>query len=307
MKTITRKSMLYQTGVEYGDYAMNHVEGCSHGCKYPCYAYLQKKRFGAVKSYEDWCEPKLVSNTIELLEKELTPQKIKKIKNVQLCFTTDPFQGDYSAIGCMSLEAVEKINDKGIPVTVLTKGILPTPFLDFREGYDDGIVLYIYKDGQSQDRTPETSLGHLCLERKSLHPDNYYGISLVSLDEDFRKKWEPGSAPYADRIASLKSLHYAGCKTWVSVEPYPTFLINGETKAGCVGNPEHYDLYLRELNQFTQLYDQIRFVDRIVFGGWNYSKNNTPDRPFLKELADLLESFCGEHNIECIIKEGTVV
>ena len=29
--------MLYQTGVEYGDYTMNHVQGCAHGCKY-CYA-----------------------------------------------------------------------------------------------------------------------------------------------------------------------------------------------------------------------------------------------------------------------------
>ena len=46
---ITRKSMLYKTGVEYGDYTMNHVFGCAHGCKYPCYAFLQKKRFGQVK------------------------------------------------------------------------------------------------------------------------------------------------------------------------------------------------------------------------------------------------------------------
>lgn len=39
---IQRKTMLYKTGVEYGDYTMNFVQGCSHGCKYPCYAYLLK-------------------------------------------------------------------------------------------------------------------------------------------------------------------------------------------------------------------------------------------------------------------------
>lgn len=66
---IERKSMLYQTGVEYGDYTMNHVLGCSHGCKYPCYAFLLKKRFGQVKTYEEWCRPFLVSNTLELLDK----------------------------------------------------------------------------------------------------------------------------------------------------------------------------------------------------------------------------------------------
>ena len=52
MKTIKRKTMLYQTGVEYGDYTMNHVQGCAHGCKYPCYAFLMKKRFGQIKDYE---------------------------------------------------------------------------------------------------------------------------------------------------------------------------------------------------------------------------------------------------------------
>ena len=42
MEKITRKSMLYKTGVEYGDYTINHVLGCSHGCKYPCYAFQIK-------------------------------------------------------------------------------------------------------------------------------------------------------------------------------------------------------------------------------------------------------------------------
>ena len=87
---IKRKSMLYVTGVEYGDYTMNHVLGCSHGCKYPCYAYMLKKRFGQVKLYDEWIEPYLVSNTLELLDKEI-PRLKKKIKSVQLCFTTDPF------------------------------------------------------------------------------------------------------------------------------------------------------------------------------------------------------------------------
>ena len=63
--TIQRKTMLYETGVEYGDYTMNHVLGCSHGCKFPCYAFLQKKRFGQVKDYADWCKPYIVSNTID--------------------------------------------------------------------------------------------------------------------------------------------------------------------------------------------------------------------------------------------------
>ena len=94
MKTIIRKTMLYQTGVEYGDYTMNHVQGCSHGCKFPCYAFLLKKRFGQIKDYEQWLEPCLVSNTLELLDREI-PRLRDKIQSVHLCFSTDPFMNSY--------------------------------------------------------------------------------------------------------------------------------------------------------------------------------------------------------------------
>lgn len=50
--------MLYQTKVKYGDWAMNHVQGCAHGCNYPCYAFLMACRFDHAKTYEDWCPAK---------------------------------------------------------------------------------------------------------------------------------------------------------------------------------------------------------------------------------------------------------
>lgn len=130
MKMITRKSMLYKTEVEYGDYTMNHVLGCSHGCKYPCYAFMMAKRFGKVDSYEDWLEPRLVSNTLEILDREI-PKLKEKIKSVQLCFTTDPFMYGYDEIKKMSLAAMRKLNDSGIPCTVLTKGLLPIELADY--------------------------------------------------------------------------------------------------------------------------------------------------------------------------------
>ena len=176
--------MLYKTGVEYGDYTMNHVLGCSHGCKYPCYAFLMAKRFGKVSSYEEWIQPVLVQNTLELLENEI-PKLKEKIKSVQLCFTTDPFMYGYKEIEEMSIKAIEMLNKADIKCTVLTKGILP-------------------------EKLSEMSI------------KNQYGITLISLDEGYRITNEPGSAPYSERISSLYALHCAGFKTWVSVEPYPT-------------------------------------------------------------------------------------
>src|SRR5574344_1031586 len=58
MLKIKRKSLLYKTKVEYGDFTVNHVLGCSHGCLFPCYAFNMAKRFGHVKTYKEWCSLK---------------------------------------------------------------------------------------------------------------------------------------------------------------------------------------------------------------------------------------------------------
>ena len=251
MEYITRKTMLYKTGVEYGDYTMNHVLGCSHGCKYPCYAFLMKKRFGQVHSYEEWCEPKIVANTLELLDKEI-PRLKKKIKSVQLCFATDPFMYGFGEVVDLSMAAIKKLNDADIRCIVLTKGILPA-------------------------------------ELSELSRANEYGISLISLDEKYRKQMEPGAASYGERIAALKALHDAGYKTWVSMEPYPA--------------PNQIEQNL------ATILEAIAFVDKIIFGRTNYSKKVSSyvgHKNFYNDCAAQVIDFCNEHNITCHIKNGTV-
>ena len=251
MKTMTRKTMLYQTGVEYGDYTMNHVQGCAHGCLYPCYAFLMKKRFGQIKDYESWLEPVLVSNTLELLDREI-PKLKDKIQSVQLCFTTDPFMNGYPEISQMSVAAIRKLNGAGIKCTTLTKGILPT-------------------------------------ELAELSKENEHGITLVSLDESYRERMEPGAASYADRLASLRALHDAGCKTWVSIEPYPT------------PNMIEQDLH--------ELLEAVSFTDRIIFGRTNYSKvasSYKEHKHFYNVCAAEVVDFCQEHGIDYHIKDKTI-
>lgn len=179
-----RKSLIYKTGVEYGDYTLNHVEGCSHGCKYPCYAFLMKKRFGKVKDYADWVKPCIVENTLDLLSSEL-PRYQNRINTLHLCFTTDPFMYHYPDIQALSLEVLRRANAANVRCSVLTKGILP-------------------------------------IELAELPLKNEYGITVVSLSEYFREEYEPGAAPIQDRITSLEDLANRGCYTWVSIEPFPT-------------------------------------------------------------------------------------
>lgn len=401
MKTIDRKAMLYKSKVEYmsgeGVYAMNHVLGCSHGCKYPCYAYLAAKRVGQVESYEQWREPKPVENALELLERELedhlrcldasgerptflerveierggralgselmhdgserdayravqdiafsTPGPCvfcldpdgdgwslsaraehweearsalasmqprirtalrplglrarfgglkEPVRRVHLCFTTDPFPypmsvpGNYGnhqdmlRISNMSMDAIRLLNSKDIPVTILTKGLLPVShYSSDSMGNRYECLRSICGSDDEVTKIPITDL----------HPNNEYGISLVSLNERFRVRWEPGAAPYAERIASLRALHDAGCRTWVSMEPW--------MEPSCYG---HEDL--------DELYDclaAVIFVDRIVFGKRNHSGNpSIPlSRIYYSECARIVREFCAATGIECVIKEGT--
>lgn len=252
MKYIHRKSLLYITGVEYGDFTINHVLGCSHGCTYPCYAFMMARRFGRVKDYNDWLDTKLVENTIDLLKKEI-PKQQKRIKSVHLCFTTDPFMFGHPEVTEMSLEIIKLLDHYGIKCTALTKGILP----------------------------PELSKFDIKHE---------WGISLVSFDECFRKQYEAFSADYPTRLGSMKNLHIMGCKTWVSIEPYPT------------PNIVEQDL--------PTLLDRVSFTNRIIFGRLHYNKlvSAYPDyQNFYNEKVKTVIDFCKESDIEYHIKAKTLI
>jgi len=209
------------------------------------------KRFGKVSAYEAWCKPYLVSNTLELLQAEI-PRLKSKIQSVHLCFTTDPFMYQYDDVCEMSLKAIGVLNDNGIACTVLSKGVLP-------------------------------------IALAGLSKENVYGITLISLNEDYRERVEPGAASYQDRLAALKALHDKGCKTWVSIEPYPT-----------------PNLIQQDLNEILQA---VSYADKIIFGRTNYSKEISSfkdHRDFYNQQAQLVIDFCAERNIGCHIKDGTI-
>lgn len=248
---IQRKTLLYKTGVEYGDYTINHIQGCSHGCKYPCYAMMMAKRFGNAKTYEEWCCPKLVENALDILELEI-PRLKDKIHSVQLCFTSDPFMYGYDDISKMSIDIIEKLNGAGIKCTALTKGVLPRELARFS-------------------------------------PNNEYGITLVSLNEDFRREMEPNSAPYLERIESLKVLHDLSCKTWVSIEPYPT--------------PNFINQNLQDI------LEAVDFCDKIIFGRLNYNKKVSEYKgykEFFNDMAQQVIEYCERTGKEYHIKDGTI-
>jgi len=267
-KPIPRRTLLYKTKVEYGDWTINHIIGCKHGCKFPCYAMRMAQKFGWVKDYKDWRKPRIARNALEILEKEI-PKYKNEINFVHLCFMSDPFMYDYETdelvpeVKELTLKIIERLNKERIKVTTLTKGFYPDEILD----------------------------------RNKFLSSNEYGITLVSLSEEFKKQFEPFSAPYEKRIKSLEKLAKAGLKTWVSMEPYPT-----------------PDLDETSVN-VEMILERIKFVKKIIFGKLNYRrlsdfdpryyklwKNNTE---FYEEIAKKVINFCKKHNIKYHIKFGT--
>lgn len=254
MKTIKRKSLLYKSGVEYADYGLNHIEGCAHGCMYPCYAMMMKKRCGQIKTYQEWIQPKIVSNALELLDKELSRQK-HKINSVFLCFSTDSFMYQIKEVENLTLKILERLNRDNVKSVLISKGVYPNDLTD----------------------------------KLTYNPDNEYGSTIVSLSEDFRKRFEPFAAPIKLRVKSLRRLHNAGLKTWVSIEPYPT--------------PNIIQQNIKEILA------EVSFVDKIVFGKWNYSKQTSDFRfykTFYNSMAYEVIKFCFQNGMDVHIKEGTL-
>ncbi len=244
MDTIDRKTLLNKSGL--GFWCINHVQGCSHACRYPCHAFMLARRHGRVADLAEWRHPKLVGNALALLDKEL--RRKRAVDCVHMSLTTDPFMVGQPEVQALSLRIIERVNQSQIPCSILTKGLYPPELAD--EG------------------------------RFSRH--NTYGISLVSLDERFRVRWEPGAAPYAQRIAALQTLHDNGCRTLVHIEPYPTpNLIEQDIRA---------------------LLERVAFVDHVFFGGWNYNAiaYEYPDRDaFYRKQARIVTAFCEDRGIEC--------
>jgi len=254
LASIKRKTLLYKSGVEYADFGLNHIEGCAHGCKYPCYAMMMKKRCGIIKNYKEWITPKIVSNALELLDEEI-PRYKKDIKYVYLCFSTDPFMYRHKEAIDLSLRVIKRLNQSNIKVVTISKGVYPKEL--------------IKKDIYGRN--------------------NEYGSTVVSLSDEFRRRVEPFAASVEKRVESLRALHNEGLKTWVSIEPYPT------------PNIIKQDL--------SEILEKVSFVDKIVFGRWNYNALTSifkDYKTFYNDCTYEVIKFCKERGIEYYIKSGTI-
>lgn len=199
-----------------------------------------KRRFGAVGSYNEWIQPKPVANALELLEKELA-KWAHKIDRVFLCLSTDPFMYGRPRLADLTLEILAHLNRAGIKASMLTKGVYPDE-----------------------------------LKAAGFSKDNDYGITLVSVSETFRKRYEPGAAPIKERVAGLRRLHEAGFTTNVSMEPYPT-----------------PNIFRQDINDVLAA---VSFADSVRFGKWNYNQTAGNFRHAREFYVSMAQKVAGRPN-----------
>lgn len=247
-----RKTLINKSKVPSFDKACNPYYYCWHNCDY-CYAKDFTKFKGDIKEDEEWKVPLLVPNALELVEKEIP--KLKPDTRIHLSFMTDPYMYGYPEIATTSTAIIRKINEAGFACSVLTKGILP-------------------------------------IELANLSRDNWYGITVVTLDEYWRLRHEPGASRIMDRIAALKALKGQGCNVYISMEPvFPPWLDG------------------LDFDMLTSLLRELQFVDHIIFGRANHiaEVNSGGDyRSYYNEAARIVSEFCEVHGISYQIKPGTV-
>ena len=169
---------------EYCDFAVNIYTGCNHGCLY-CYAprilHKTKEQFAAV-------EPR--KGIVDALKKQIVKEGIKE-REIQLCFTCDPYPADIDTT--VTRQVIEVIKNSGNHVRILTKGgTRALRDFDLLDGGDwFGVTYAGYIDPHNDDH------------------------SLAF----FAPESEPNASSPSERLVSLERAYNMGIKTWVSMEP----------------------------------------------------------------------------------------
>jgi len=120
-----------------------------------------------------------------------------------------------------------------------------------------------------------------------VHHKAMNGMTIVSLDKKYWKKYEPYAKDPNVRLSILEDLSNAGEKTWISAEPYRT-----------------QEKVKQDMSAFLE---KLKFVDFIIFGKQNYDKpSNTPEaRQFYEESMNTFVDFCKSNSIRHWVKSGT--
>ena len=178
------------------------------------------------------------------------------------------------------IELVRQQLDKGLKpegvfISFLTEPLLP----GVRESTED-LAQFLVDKGI---RVAISSKSDVCLVADIRH-----GMTIVSMDAEFARRFEGNNPEPMMRVETLKAVHDSGEYTWVSLEPLPC--------------PEIWEQDIFETLR------QLQFVDFLILGKWNYDRraDTSEAREYYRSAVDTFREFCAEHGIRHYIKADTL-
>jgi DNA repair photolyase len=231
------------------EWCINQYDGCSHGCRY-CYGMVIRR-----KKYTEWLKAKPRKNIIPKLKEDI--RKLGEnnviIKDIFLGSITDSYQ-PLEKEHKLTRQIIELLIQNELPFTILTKSNMVLRDVDLFKNYS------------------------LCR----------IGVTITSLNENFRKNLEPFSANYTSRVEVLETLRENNIQTYLSCEPiFP----------------------IKEANPI-EIVNKLRpIVDLFEFGIWSkYRKEGIPkyfyedysDEYYLKVFREIINLCETQHINYCI-------
>ena len=127
------------------------------------------------------------------------------------------------------------------------------------------------------------------------------GFTLTTLDEKWRRAFEPGASPSKDRLAAMKSLSSRGIRTWAFIGPIlPRVtekdlegLIDGVADAGAS------EVLVDKLNMKRDTWAKLGPVleEHEMEGDW---RNLVRDKAYFENVVDRIFGSCKTKGINCL-------
>lgn len=166
-------------------FLLNPYRGCTHRCQYPCYTCAFSSFSPYYKLFWEQNIPTVVINFPEVLANELDNPDLKFAAWGYLSPATDPFQKPLEPHYELTYKIMKIFVERSLGFEFITKNIPGKKVVDLLQNY----------------------------------PYAFAQFTITSNDEDFRKIFEPGSAPYEKRFEAMREFHEAGIPVILRYDP----------------------------------------------------------------------------------------
>lgn len=180
IREIQAKTVLQKSKLPKSSHCLNPYVGCLHNCVY-CYARFMRRFTGHSESWGSFVDVKV--NTPEILAQQLKQTKVDGSVLVgSVCDAYQPIEKRYG----LTRECIRQLSEHNISFSVLTKSSLVLRDLDIIKDAGKNVSI---------------------------------GISLSTLDDSIRRKFEPGASSVQQRLKTLEELYKNNISTYVFIGP----------------------------------------------------------------------------------------